>query len=188
LLRFTKNSGLGLNPNKARAEDERGLRRFGLALVRDDRFVRDESAAEALVDKLCRQALFSVRNDEGPHGGAARLGVFAHFVRLYRRQMRQQFLEEGGDAPVDAAEMSPPRSVQQCVRNLPLPLREALLLVTLADFSHFDAARALDIPLTLFVARLASARSMIGASVTARTGAPPERAPRRGAPHLRLVK
>ena len=38
------------------AEDACALRRFGLALVRDERLVADEQAAARLVDKLIRQS------------------------------------------------------------------------------------------------------------------------------------
>ncbi len=40
------------------------------------------------------------------------------------------------------------------VRGLPLELREALLLVALARFTHAEAAQALDIPLSRLIERL----------------------------------
>jgi DNA-directed RNA polymerase specialized sigma24 family protein len=73
------------------------------------------------------------------------------------------------------------------VRDLPLELRETLLLVVLAGFSHTEAAEALDIPLTAVIDRLARARARIGAHMGAARGTAAQ-ALRPNAAHLRLVK
>ena len=72
------------------------------------------------------------------------------------------------------------------VRVLPLELREPLLIVVLAGFTHQEAASALDISLATLIARLTKARERVAALT---------RAPLRGrcrrreaAPHLRVVK
>ena len=137
------------------ADEAAGLRRFGLALVRDDRFVRDDSAAVRLVDKLIRQSsVASIAHSLGARA-QGRVGSYARFVQLYRRHVRRMsvddetaWTESGGRGP----------SVVCGVRALPLEGREALLLVALARFSHREAAEALDIPLARLVERLERAR------------------------------
>ncbi len=49
------------------------------------------------------------------------------------------------------------------VRGLPLELREALLIVVLARFTHREAASALDISLASLIARLTKARERVAA-------------------------
>ena len=49
------------------------------------------------------------------------------------------------------------------VRMLPLELREALLIVVLARFTHQEAASALDISLATLIARLTKARERVAA-------------------------
>ena len=73
------------------------------------------------------------------------------------------------------------------VRALPLDLREALLIVVLANLTHREAASALDISLATLVARLTKARERISALTRAQTavetaGVAPS------VPHLRVVK
>jgi DNA-directed RNA polymerase specialized sigma24 family protein len=72
------------------------------------------------------------------------------------------------------------------VRALPLELREALLIVVLAGFTHQEAASALDISLATLIARLTKARERVAALT--RSALTAEAAPRRAAPHLRVVK
>jgi RNA polymerase sigma-70 factor (ECF subfamily) len=70
------------------------------------------------------------------------------------------------------------------VRALPLELREPLLIVVLAGFTHQEAASALDISLATLIARLTKARDRVAALTRAPIPAPPARA----APYLRVVK
>ena len=167
------------------SDDAGALRRFGLALARDDRFVFDDFAAGALVDKLFRQASLTLVNCRGGDRRAARVRAFAQFIRLYRRHARRLTADE------DAGWMETPVSGRGCgsvavgVRSLPLELREALLLVALAGFTHSEAAATLDLPLAVVVDRLARARARLAAHMlTARDAAAawPQSA------HLRIVK
>ena len=70
------------------------------------------------------------------------------------------------------------------VRALPLELREPLLIVILAGFTHREAASALDISLATLITRLTKARERV-AVLTRPHGAA---APRAAVPHLRVVK
>ena len=69
------------------------------------------------------------------------------------------------------------------VRALPLELRESLLTVALAGFTHQEAASALDISLATLIARLTKARERVAALTRPFPAAAP-----RTAPHLRVVK
>ena len=71
------------------------------------------------------------------------------------------------------------------VRMLPLELREALLIVVLARFTHQEAASALDISLATLIARLTKARERVAALTRAPLAAV---AGSRAVPHLRVVK
>jgi DNA-directed RNA polymerase specialized sigma24 family protein len=73
--------------------------------------------------------------------------------------------------------------VASAVRVLPLELREPLLIIVLAGFTHQEAAAALDISLATLIARLTKARERIAALTH------PRQAPTvKAAPHLRVVK
>lgn len=162
------------------------LRKFGLALVRDGGFIADDVAAEALVNRLIRQAGLSLLPASG-----VRVALYGQFIRLYRRRLRKALAE-------DEAPLAPPTSfaararrsenlLQGAVSRLPLELRECLLLVVLGEFSHIEAAQALDIPLTTLFERISRARDILSVD------APPAGAelrpapPAKAAPYLRLV-
>jgi DNA-directed RNA polymerase specialized sigma24 family protein len=70
------------------------------------------------------------------------------------------------------------------VRALPLELKEPLLIVVLAGFTHQEAAAALDISLATLIGRLTKARERVAALTRATLPA----ASARAAPHLRVVK
>jgi hypothetical protein len=165
------------------ADDASGLRRFGLALVRDDRFVLDDSAAARLVDKLIRQSCVAPIADAAGARRPGRQAAYSRFVQLYRRHVRRMTLDEDA-AWGESAGRGP--SVVGGVRALPLELREALLLVSLARFSHAEAAEALDIPLLRLVERLERARCRLavhmGVNIDAASGG------WAGAAHLRVIK
>jgi RNA polymerase sigma-70 factor, ECF subfamily len=174
---------------------EDALRRFGLALARDDRLICDHPSALALVENLGKRALFAVRN--GAADGDRRLSLFSLFIRLYRRHIR---MAAGGDEFGDAIAAATGfvargdgSRVERAIRNLPLELREALLLVVLERFSHLQAARTLDIPLGALIDRLNRARLLLAAECEQRRAPPPaphwrDSASRGGASHLRVVK
>ena len=189
-----------MTPRQETADDTGGLlRRFGLALARDNKLVNDDCAARALVDNLSRRAFIAARNGEGPAQGDARLRLFSLFIRFFRRHARLAAAEEAANESAAPARLSALDSrdgainMERAVRNLPLELREALLLVVLERFSHTEAAQALEIPLATLVERLARGRALLAAALTQRTATAPNRAraqppPVRGAPHLRLIK
>jgi len=166
------------------------MRRFGLALVRDDRFVCDDVSAASLVDKLFRQASLTLIDDPADDFRSARVRAFAQFVRLYRRHVRRLAADEADGGWIEACGSNgrANASVTSGVRNLPLELREALLLVVLAGFSHRDAAAALDIPLAAVVDRLGRARARISTHVDAAHESTPRDAAWPNAAHLRIVK
>jgi RNA polymerase sigma-70 factor (ECF subfamily) len=201
MIRINATPGrLVLTPRHESAEEMGGLlRRFGLALVRDNKLICDDGSARALVDNLSRRALIAASNGEGPGQSDARLRLFCLFIRFYRRHMRLAAAEEAANEGVAgrlgvADPQGPgnvPGNVERAVRGLPLELRESLLLVVLERLSHAEAAEALEIPLATLVERLARARAMLAATLTQQNAAPNlSRAhpPPRGAPHLRLVK
>ena len=70
------------------------------------------------------------------------------------------------------------------VRTLPLELREPLLIVVLAGFTHQEAASALDISLATLITRLTKARERVAALTRPHAAA----AARAAVPHLRVVK
>ena len=176
------------------------LRRFALALTRDDRFVLDHAAATALVERLFRQASFeavdaTVGHDARGHAREdGRVRAFGQFVRLYRRHMRRLAFDEGEAGWDESAESARGRAtaggigMAAAVRALPLELREALLIVVLASLTHREAASALDISLATLVGRLTKARERISALTRAPTAAETAGAAAPPVPHLRVVK
>jgi DNA-directed RNA polymerase specialized sigma24 family protein len=181
-------------PLSDRLADLSDLRRFGVALARDDRFVTDHASAEALVDRLFRQASLEAVGMEDDAKEAprddARVRAFGQFVRLHRRHIRRLTLDDGEPAWDENAEGVRRNSrtgevgIAAAVRTLSLELREPLLIIVLASFTHQEAASALDIPLATLIARLTKGRERVGALTRAPLSAPPGRA----APHLRVVK
>ncbi len=166
------------------------MRRFGLALVRDDRFVFDDVSAASLVDKLFRQASLSLIDGAAGDVRSARVRAFAQFVRLYRRHVRALASDEadGGWAEEPASAGRADASVTTGVRNLPLELRETLLLVVLAGLSHCEAAEALDIPLAAVINRLGRARARICVHMGGARESTSRETAWPSAAHLRIVK
>jgi hypothetical protein len=172
------------------------LRRFGVALARDDRLVLDHPSALALVDRLFRQASLEAVGagaredaDQAPRYDA-RVRAFGQFVRLHRRHVRRLVVDEGEAAWEENAESAQRNThsgeigMAAAVRALPLELREPLLIVVLAGFTHQEAAAALDISLATLIGRLTKARERVAVL----TRAPIPAAPARAASHLRVVK
>jgi hypothetical protein len=175
-------------------DDLSDLRQFGVALARDDRLVLDLASAAALVDRLFRQASLeavgSVRYDtDGAARGNARVRAFGQFVRLHRRHVRRLALDDGEPAWDESAESGRRKTranevgTAAAVRALPLELREPLLIVVLAGFTHQEAASALDISLSALITRLTKARERVVVLSRPLPAAAP-----RTAPHLRVVK
>jgi hypothetical protein len=176
------------------------LRRFGLALTRDDRFVLDHAAAAALVERLFRQASIEAV-DAGPPSEAARrlredgrVRAFGQFVRLYRRHIRRLAFDDNETAREENAENARGRAaaggagIAAAVRTLPLELREALLIVVLGNFTHQEAASALDNSFAVLIARLTKARERLAALIRSPIVAETAGAAAGAVPHLRVVK
>lgn len=190
----TTQERLALTPISGSADSTSSLRRFGLAVARDNWLVCDERCARALVESLSNRALLAARNGEGPCNGDMRLRLFSLFIRYYRRHVRMAALEDGaGDIASyglsgGAQARDEGSAAERAVRSLPLELRESLLLVVLEGFSHVEAAQALDISLATLIDRLARGRAMLAAGLSERAPVAPNHSQRRGAPNLRLVK
>jgi DNA-directed RNA polymerase specialized sigma24 family protein len=180
-----------LTPAGGQADGIRFLRRFGLAVARDARTVADEGRRRALVESLCNRAWLTARNGGGPPGAEMRVRLYALFIRLLHRHMRVAALDDSvGDLASYGLTGGARRdeATAQAVANLPLGLREALLLVVLEGFSHIEAAQALDISLPALIDRLMQARAALAAAMSEQGAAPPAGSRGRGAPNLRLVK
>ena len=157
----------------------------------------DHASAAALVDRLFRQASLEAVGGRVP-GDADREGredvrvrAFGQFVRLHRRYVRRLTLDDGESGWDENAESARGKAspggvgMAMAVRLLPLDLREALLIVVLARFTHREAASALDIPLASLIARLTKARERVGALTGSAVAAG---AASGTVPHLRVVK
>ena len=182
-------------PLSDRPGDLSDLRRFGVALTRDDKLVLDHASAAALVDRLFRQAALETvgegaRDDtDRATRDDARVRAFGQFVRLHRRHVRRLALDDGefswdengenGHGKARAGEIG----MAAAVRALPLELREPLLIVVLAGFTHREAASALDISLATLITRLTKARERVAALTRPHAVVAP-----RAAPYLRVVK
>lgn len=176
-----------MSANQEWSDDTGGLRRFGFALARDDRFVLDDVTAARLVDKLIRQTSVAPISAGLVPGLSGRARAFARFIRLYRRHVRRLALDDADGNWIEASATRGGPAIVNGVRALPLELREALLLVVLGAFSHEEAAEALDIPLARLLERLDRARARLAEQMDAHSDGPRESA-WAGAPHLRVVK
>jgi predicted DNA-binding protein (UPF0251 family) len=175
------------------------LRRFGLALTRDDRFVLDQAAAAALVERLFRQASMesvdaAVRIDASRQARDGRVRAFGQFIRLYRRYIRRLASDDSEARLDENAESARGRGpaggvgIAAAVRMLPPELREALLIVVLAGFTHQEAASALDISLAALIGRLSKARERVAALTNSPIVIGVAAAAAPTAAHLRVVK
>lgn len=168
------------------SDDAGGLRRFGLALVRDDRFIPDDISAGRLVDRLIRQSCMGAVKSVADRRLLGSHAAFARFIALHRRLVTKMAISE---LESRWGECAPSRGVAaaKAMRALPLELREPLLLVALAGFSHRDAARILDISMARFSERLERAHERFAALLGAE-GEAPAPSQRSDAPHLRIIK
>ena len=113
--------------------------------------------------------------------------MFARFITLHRRFVWKSWTEENDYGWPDPSLGRGDKKVKTAVQALPLEQREALLLATLARFTHKEAAEALGISLSQFIQRLDKARVNVAASLAEAEGGPrPDSWDR--APHLRIVK
>ena len=175
-----------MSVNREWSDDTGSLRRFALALTRDERFVVDDASAARLADKLIKQTSVAPIAEGLSSGLSPRARVFARLVQLYRRHVRRLAGDEAEAGWPEGSGRGGP-AVVTGVRALPLELREALLIVVLGGFSHEEAAEALDIPLARLRERLERARSRLARHMGADLAAPRETG-WTGAPHLRVIK
>ena len=142
--------------------------------------------AARLVDKLIRQAGVAPIGDENARSAAASAHTRVSFSSIDDTSgawRSRKATEAWSDAPAQRGGAE----IAGAIRSLPLELREALLLVALAGFSHAEAAEALDVPPARLLERLERARERLAAQMGA--DADPARDPAwRGAPHLRIIK
>src|SRR5579863_833988 len=177
-----------LEPVAEWQEEARALRRFGMALARDNRWPADERSTAALVETLISRALAARHVDDGPRELGPRSRLLALFVRLHRRHIRLRRIQDDGDEaggerlPADRMAVSE-SAVERAIRIMPFELREALLLVALERLSHVEAAAALEIPLAALIERLERARTVLALHMN-RSDSRPSSSP----PHLRVVK
>lgn len=164
--------------------DIRELRGFARAMIVAGRPQFTDPMARRLAEHLTRQATIGVVN-----GSATTdlVGFFSRFLNLHRRHVWKTGVDESeyewpetGKNPVD-------HKFIRAVQALPLELREALLLATLTNLTHQQAAAAAGLSFGQFVELLDRARkrlsSLLGESEAGRPTVSWERAP-----HLRVVK
>lgn len=169
------------------SDDVGALRRFGRALARDEGFALDEATLSRLVDKLIRQTQVISVDREPPRKSSSRVRAFARFIALHRRHVRRELDGENDAAWLEAPTARGGQGIAQAVRGLTLDAREALLLVVLAGFTHFEAAEALDVSLAQLIDRLERARERLAQA----TGAPDAGGltpGQIGPPYLRVIK
>jgi RNA polymerase sigma-70 factor, ECF subfamily len=164
-------------------EEAQALERFAMALTSEYRLSRDPTSTGFLVNSLVNRAILAAQSGEGPRGLDRRARLLAVFIRLHRRHVRMQSLEEDGVDPGFSRENS---QIERLISAMPLEQREALLLVVLERFSHAEAAAVLEIPLAALIERLARARAALSRTASMSSSASARR--RGGAPHLRLIK
>jgi RNA polymerase sigma-70 factor, ECF subfamily len=164
-------------------EEAKALGRFANALTPDARSGRDPAAAAPLADSLVNRAVLAVQNGEGPSELNRRLRLLAVFIRLHRRHVRMQNLD---DDMVEGAFVRESALVERVIGSMALDQREALLLVVLERLSHAEAAAVLEISLAALIDRLARAR----AALSRTTALPVDGIARskKSAAHLRLIK
>lgn len=163
------------------------LRCFGMAVVADDRKPNSCIAARHLVELLIRKALIGVVSADCATVESRRLVVFTRFLQFHREHVRREELEESDAGWPNAGLDNDGHCVKRAVRALPLELREALLLVTLVQFSHEDAVEALGISMHQLIERLDRARRLLAQSLVETPGSA-KFEPLVRAPYLRVVK
>jgi predicted DNA-binding protein (UPF0251 family) len=163
-------------------EEAKALERFAFALTPDARSNRDSAAAILLADSLINRSILAVQNGEGPSGLNRRSRLLALFIRLHRRHVRMQNLDEeiiNGGYERDRG------PIERVVSAMPLEQREALLLVVLERLSHAEAATVLEISFATLIDRLIRARAALSRATALHIGASVHK---KSVAHLRLIK
>ena len=138
------------------------------------RLTRNSAQADDLVQDAVERALrFREQFTPGTNLRSwAQTIVFSLFVTGYRRRRRERdavklltvdpcawTTQENASVDGMLLELSPP--IRRAVDTLPLPFRQVIMLVDVADFSYRDAANALAIPIGTVMSRLHRARRQL---------------------------
>jgi predicted DNA-binding protein (UPF0251 family) len=164
-------------------EEAQALERFAMALAPDCRLNRDPTANGFLVNSLVNRAILATQSGDGPRGLSRRARLLAVFIRLHRRHVRMQNIEDEG---LDVGFSRESSSMERLISAMPLEQREALLLVVVERLSHTEAAAVLEIPLAALIERLTRARVALSRNDATYREASAQR--RAGPSHLRLIK
>ncbi|MDR5653546.1 sigma-70 family RNA polymerase sigma factor [Ruixingdingia sedimenti] len=146
--------------------------------------VRGGDGADDLVQETLLRALAHVGGFTP--GTDLRAWLFTIMRNVFRAQGRRRASEWRGrtEGPPPAAVFLPVHDdriicarLMQAIGHLPMPYREALVLVALMDQSYADAARVCNCPIGTIKSRISRARAMIlaemGAASFAELMAPP---------------
>jgi RNA polymerase sigma-70 factor (ECF subfamily) len=133
--------------------------------------------AQDVVQEACVRAL---RYGAGFHGGNARawfLTIVRHACFDWLERNRPAEIARGHEDAVDAAvdEVNPgpfeiavrsaqSRALADALAQLPLPIREVVVLRELEELSYKEIARVADIPIGTVMSRLARARGLLSRS------------------------
>lgn len=143
------------------------------------RLTHNRAEAEDLVQETCLRAFRSFHRFAP--GTNARAWVFTILRNLFLNRLRRagrEVLEKNGDAPEPLASATAPDpagpdpeeaflqtvvhgDVDRALRALPLPYREAVILVDLEGLSYRECAEVLGCPLGTVMSRLFRARQLL---------------------------
>lgn len=143
------------------------------------RLTHNRAEAEDLVQETCLRAFRSFHRFAP--GTNARAWVFTILRNLFLNRLRRaghEVLEKDGDAPEPLASATTPDpvgpnpeeaflqtvvhgDVDRALRALPLPYREAVILVDLEGLSYRECAEVLGCPLGTVMSRLFRARQLL---------------------------
>jgi hypothetical protein len=162
----------------------RELHGFARAMIVAGRRQLAEPIASRLAEHLVRQAsIVTVHCD----AASDRVAIFSRFLQLHRRHVWKTAADECDYEWPEHSKGGVDQSLIHAVQALPLELREVLLLATLTDFTHQQAAAAAGLSFAQFVEQLDRARKRLASLVGGIDGSRPPVAWER-APHLRVVK
>lgn len=162
----------------------RELRGFARAMVVAGRRQLTDPMARRLAEQLARQAAIGIVKDSAE---GDRTAIFSRFLHLHRRHVWQNCADDSEYEWPEPGKSAVDHKFIRAVQRLPLELREVLLLATLTELTHRQAATAAGLPVEQFVELLDRARKRLSALLGETEGA---RAPAtwERAAHLRVVK
>jgi RNA polymerase sigma-70 factor, ECF subfamily len=160
----------------SQAEFNRLVADHGPALYRMAyRMVGDRHGAEDIVQDTFRSAWKSRRLFEQGQGERAWLAAILRrrVVDAWRRRgpsltaLPDEFPPEAAQAPDDPLRDDYSDAVQKALDQLPLELRETLLLVVVAELTHQETADLLGVPLGTVLSRVSRGRGRMRKYLTA---------------------